>query len=112
MTTAGLSDWAVGFGVRGIGADQTFHYGGASAGFRTWATMFTPRGNGVSVMTRSRSSGAPGSVIWPGRIRSLEGPDPGTRRISCSQCLVLPDFPRIVGGLIQDDQAVEGFGNA
>lgn len=58
MTTAGLGDWAVGFGVRGTGADQTFHHGGANAGFRTWATMFTASGNGVIVMTNSDSGGA------------------------------------------------------
>jgi hypothetical protein len=58
MTTAGLGDWAVGFGVRGTGADRAFHHGGANAGFRNWATMFTATGNGVIVMTNSDSGGA------------------------------------------------------
>lgn len=58
MTTAGLGDWAVGFGVRGTGADQAFHHGGANAGFRNWATMFTASGNGVIVMTNSDTGGA------------------------------------------------------
>lgn len=63
MTTAGLGDWAVGFGVRGAGADQAFHQGGANAGFRNWATMFTASGNGVIVMTNSDSGGALADAI-------------------------------------------------
>lgn len=58
LTTPGLGDWAVGFGVRGQGADRTIHHGGANAGFRNFASMFLDSGDGVIVMTNSDSGGA------------------------------------------------------
>lgn len=58
LTTPGLGDWAVGFGVRGQGADRAIHHGGANSGFRNWSMMFLDSGDGVIVMTNSDSGGA------------------------------------------------------
>ena len=58
LTTPGLGDWAVGFGVRGQGAERAIHHGGANSGFRCFALLFLDSGDGVIVMTNSDSGGA------------------------------------------------------